>query len=97
VVNLNLMGGKLNTSKVSGSGNRNSVEVYVAGDGQDAVKITLYWDAQDSTVEGSNNGNTIRVFIGEAHNVDMKNQTVQVVDGEKGSAAPSKSTERAES
>lgn len=94
MVNLNLMGGKLNNSKVSGSGNRNSVEGYVAGCGQAAVNITLYCDVQDSIVEGSNNGNTIRVFIREAHNVDMKNQTVQVVGGENGAAAPSKSTEK---
>jgi len=48
VVNLNLMVGKLNGSKISGSGNQNSVDVYVAGVGQDVVNITLYWDALPS-------------------------------------------------
>lgn len=76
IVNLDIKGGTVKNSNVTRSGNGNTVEVYVAGNGQNVVNITLSWEAEDSNVEDSNNENVIKVFIGDAQEVELGNSTV---------------------
>ena len=79
IVNLDIKGGTVKNSNVARSGNGNTVEVYIAGNGQNVVNvvnITLSWEAEDSKVEDSNNENVIKVFIGDAQEVELGNSTV---------------------
>ncbi|KAL5325652.1 hypothetical protein ACEPPN_006781 [Leptodophora sp. 'Broadleaf-Isolate-01'] len=82
IVNLDIKGGSVNNSNVTRSGNGNTVEVYVAGNGQNVVNITLSWEAEDSSMEDSNSENIIKVYVGEAQGVDIGNSTVLVTGGD---------------
>ncbi|KAG4433301.1 hypothetical protein IFR05_011221 [Cadophora sp. M221] len=75
IINLDIKGGSVKNSNVTRSGNGNTVEVYVAGNGQNVVNITLSWEVEDSNMEDSNSENIIKVYVGDAHGVDMKNST----------------------
>jgi len=75
IVNLDIKGGTIKNSNVTRSGNGNTVEVYIAGNGQNVVNITLSWEADDSIVEDSNSGNAIKVFIGDAQEMEVGTST----------------------
>ncbi|PVH83486.1 hypothetical protein DL98DRAFT_585382 [Cadophora sp. DSE1049] len=81
LVNLDIKGGMVKNSNITRSGNGNTVEVYVAGNGQNVVNITLSWEAEDSNMEDSNSENTIKVYVGDATGVEMGNSTVLVASG----------------
>ncbi|KUJ16563.1 uncharacterized protein LY89DRAFT_734661 [Mollisia scopiformis] len=81
IVNLNIMGGSLN-STLARSGNNNTVEVYVMGNGANVVNVTVVWEGEGTDMKDSGNGNTVRVYIGDSNGVDMGNSTLQVVGGE---------------
>lgn len=85
VVNLNITGGKLHNSNLTNSANNNAVEVYVAGNGENMVNITIAWEADGSNLEDSENGNVVRIYVGDSHRVDMGNSTVFVAGERTGS------------
>ncbi|CZR69727.1 uncharacterized protein PAC_19627 [Phialocephala subalpina] len=81
IVNLNIVGGSSN-STLTRSGNDNTVEVYVAGNGDNVVNITVVWEGVGSEMMESGNGNVVRVHVGDSKGVDMGNSTLMVVGGE---------------
>ncbi|KAL2066079.1 hypothetical protein VTL71DRAFT_2150 [Oculimacula yallundae] len=78
VVNLDVKGGSVKNSNVTRSGNGNTVEVYVSGNGENVVNITLSWEMEDSTITDSNSENKVKIYIGDARGVDMRNSTVLI-------------------
>lgn len=79
IVDLNIPGrSKVARTILPGSGNGHTVEVYVAGNADNVVNITLAWEAEGSEVKGSNSGNVVRVYIGDTGEIEMGNSTVIV-------------------
>jgi len=68
-VSLNLSGNAKN-SDLTQSGNSNDVGVFVAGQGDNIVNITVGLEADNSVLEDSNNKNTVKVYIGERNDFD---------------------------
>jgi hypothetical protein len=68
-VSLNLSGNAKN-SNLTQSGNSNDVGVFVAGQGDNIVNITVGLEADNAVLEDSNNKNTVKVYIGERNDFD---------------------------
>jgi hypothetical protein len=68
-VSLNLSRNAKN-SNLTQSGNSNDVGVFVAGQGDNIVNITVGLEADNSVLEDSNNKNTVKVYIGERNDFD---------------------------
>lgn len=81
IVNLNIIGGSSNNT-LTKSGNDNTIEVYVAGNGDNVVNITVVWEAEGTEMQDSGNGNIVRVYVGDSKGFDMENSTFLVLGGE---------------
>jgi hypothetical protein len=81
--NLNLTAGNTKESDLTRSGNNNAVEVYIARSGDNIINITISLEADTSSLENSNNLNMVKIYIGEAEEVNMGDSTVVVVGGKK--------------
>ncbi|KAF8850053.1 hypothetical protein BDZ45DRAFT_208775 [Acephala macrosclerotiorum] len=80
-VNLNIVGGSSN-STLTQSGNDNTIEVYVAGNGDNVVNITVVWEGVGTEMQESGNGNVVRVYVGDSRGVHMRNSNLMIVGGE---------------
>ena len=65
LINVNVLNGKVRGSNLTRSGNGNSVELHVAGNGDNVVNVTIAWEATESDVEDSISNNTVRIYIGD--------------------------------
>jgi hypothetical protein len=80
LVNLNVLNGKVKGSNLTRSGNGNTVELHIAGNGDNVVNVTITWEGEDSDMADSMTGNTVKVYIGDMEaNGDMGNNTVVIV------------------
>lgn len=60
------------------SGNGNSVELYIAGGGDNVVNVTIAWEAEDSEFEDSVSNNTIKIYLGDMKG-NMGNTSVVII------------------
>lgn len=77
LVNLSIMNGKVKGSHLTESGNGNSVELHIAGNGDNVVNVTIAWEAEDSDFEDSVNNNTVKIYLGDMKG-DMGNNTIVI-------------------
>lgn len=78
LINVNVLNGKVKGSDLTRSGNGNSVELHIAGNGDNVVNVTIAWEATDSDIEGSISNNTVKIYIGDMKG-DLGNNTIVIV------------------
>ena len=60
-------------------GPKNTVEIYIAGGGQNVINIMMEMDVDNSSAEDSDNNNLLKVYIGEYKGNDTAKSTVIAV------------------
>lgn len=73
LVNVNILNGKAKGSNLTRSGNGNSVELYIAGGGDNVVNVTIAWEAEDSV-----SNNTVKIYLGDMKG-NMGNNSVVII------------------